>query len=163
MGWDWVWVMAFPLVSLLFLRGGVWQAVLKSSLFFGENLLLSCKNWSHVGEFPNEYDYRRKWHNLLMLCSCSQGLKSLRDMSLSDPNPCGNHRLIGTLHYYYFCCSFFYMQAIWILTIRILNQPCTNWWVCMYSRRHWMTYLTIPRVQSESLPCSSDITRFELI
>ena len=35
-------------------------------------------------EFPDEYEYRRKWRNALMLCSSSQGLKSSRDGSLSD-------------------------------------------------------------------------------
>ena len=79
------------------------------SLFFRENILLFCKNWNHVGEFPNKYECKMKCHNPLMLCSCSQELKSLRDRSLSDPNPCGNHWFIGTLYYYYFCCSSFWI------------------------------------------------------
>ena len=65
MGWDWGWVVAFPPVSELLMRGGVWQAVTdgRPSLIFGRKILkipkvvLHCNEENTITSLWLEYRY----------------------------------------------------------------------------------------------------------
>jgi len=171
MGWGWGWVMAFPLVSLLFWEVEYDRLSLNTFLFFRENLLLSCKNWNHVESFLMSMN--TEGNDVTLWCSAvALRVSSYREMGLSvTPILSAIDSLVLSITTTFVVQAFefwiwIFVHAsfiIWIFTVRILNQPYINWCICMYGKHRWMTYPTIPPVQSESLPCSSDITRFELI
>jgi len=144
----------------------------KSFLFFRENLLLSCKNWNHVESFPMSMSTKGNdvtlWCSAVALRSSSHqemGLSVIPILVVAIDSLVLSVTTTFVVQAFEFWIWIFLHASfiIWILAVRILNQPCTNWCICVYGKHRWMTYPTIPPVQSESLPCSLDNTRFELI